>query len=44
MGPAEMKRIAALIDRALKTAGDTNVAAEIRGDVEKLAKEFPLYS
>jgi glycine hydroxymethyltransferase len=44
MGPAEMKRIAALIDRALKAPGDTNVAAGVRGDVEKLAKEFPLYS
>jgi glycine hydroxymethyltransferase len=44
MGPAEMKRIAALIDRALKGSGDANVAAGVRGDVEKLAKEFPLYS
>jgi glycine hydroxymethyltransferase len=44
MGPAEMKRIAALIDRALEAPADTNVAAGVRGDVEKLAKEFPLYS
>ena len=44
MGPAQMQRIAQLIDRALTASGDTNVAAQVRGDVEKLAKEFPLYS
>jgi glycine hydroxymethyltransferase len=44
LGPAEMKRIAALIDRALKAPGDTNVVASVRDDVQKLAKEFPLYS
>lgn len=42
MGPAEMVRVAALIDQAL-TARDEAVLHRIRGDVEGLASGFPLY-
>jgi glycine hydroxymethyltransferase len=42
MGPAEMERIAALIDRALVKQDDATLAA-VRREVESLAAGFPLY-
>ena len=42
MGPAEMERIAGLIDRVLTAPEDSTVAA-VRRDVEELAAAFPLY-
>ena len=42
MGPAEMRRIAVLIDRALSGIDD-DAMARVRRDVEELAAEFPLY-
>jgi glycine hydroxymethyltransferase len=42
MGPAEMEKIAALIDRVL-TAPDDDTVAAVRRDVEELAAAFPLY-
>jgi glycine hydroxymethyltransferase len=42
MGVAEMKTIAALIDRVLRTE-DLAVWAQVKTEVEALAKGFPLY-
>jgi glycine hydroxymethyltransferase len=42
MGPAEMERIAGLIDRVLTTPEEGTVA-QVRRDVEELAAAFPLY-
>jgi len=42
MGRAEMVRVAALIDEALRTADDA-VLGRIRAEVEELAGHFPLY-
>ena len=42
MGPAEMKRVAELIDRVL-THQDEATADRARGEVERLAGKFPLY-
>jgi glycine hydroxymethyltransferase len=42
MGPAEMDKIAGLIDRVLTTPEEDTVAA-VRRDVEELAAAFPLY-
>jgi len=44
MGPAEMKRIAGLIDRVLRAVDDATVANAVREDVRALARAFPLYS
>jgi glycine hydroxymethyltransferase len=44
MGPAEMVKIAGLIDRVLRSVGDASVAAAVREDVRALARAFPLYS
>jgi glycine hydroxymethyltransferase len=44
MGPVEMARIAALIDRVLCAVGDPSVARSVREDVRALARAFPLYS
>lgn len=44
MGPTEMERIAALIDRVLQAPEDASVASAVQNDVRALAKEFPLYS
>jgi glycine hydroxymethyltransferase len=44
MGPAEMVRIAELIDRVLRAVGDASVASAVRDDVRALARAFPLYS
>ena len=44
MGPAEMARIAVLIDRVLRAVGDASVASAVREDVRALARTFPLYS
>ena len=43
MGPAEMRRIAALIDRVLRAPDDANVIQSVRGEVRELAAAFPLY-
>jgi glycine hydroxymethyltransferase len=42
MGPDEMGRIAALIDRVLRSE-DEAVYAAVRGEVDELARSFPLY-
>ncbi len=42
MGPAEMVRIAALIDRVLTTPDDATVGL-VRSDVHELSAAFPLY-
>jgi glycine hydroxymethyltransferase len=42
MGASEMRRIATLIDRVLVGRDDATVDA-VRGDVEALARAFPLY-
>lgn len=42
MGPEEMKRIARLIDRVLRSE-DEAVWATVRGEVEALTRAFPLY-
>jgi glycine hydroxymethyltransferase len=42
MGPAEMKTIARLIDRVLRSE-DEAVWAAVRGEVEELTRAFPLY-
>lgn len=42
MGPEEMKRIAGLIDRVLRSE-DEAVWAAVRGEVEALTRAFPLY-
>ena len=42
MGPAEMVRIAELIDRVLSRR-DEATAANVRGEVEELTGGFPLY-
>lgn len=42
MKEAEMKQIAAWIDRALKNRDDAGVLAEIRGQVSEMNQRFPL--
>jgi glycine hydroxymethyltransferase len=42
MGPAEMERIAVLIDRVLTSPNETTMTA-VRRQVEELAAAFPLY-
>ncbi len=43
MGPAEMTRIAALIDRVLTRPDDEPTIEAVKRDVEELAAAFPLY-
>ncbi|MCU0648820.1 MAG: serine hydroxymethyltransferase [Gemmatimonadaceae bacterium] len=43
MGVAEMARVAELIDRALRAAGDADQLAAVRHDVRALTSAFPLY-
>jgi glycine hydroxymethyltransferase len=43
MGVAEMKQIASLIDRVLKSPDDQRVTSEVRDQVRTLARAFPLY-
>lgn len=43
MKEAEMALIAGLIDRVLENPGDVETLDEIRGEVEALCQEFPLY-
>jgi glycine hydroxymethyltransferase len=42
MGPAEMKTIATLIDRVLRSEDET-VWTKVKGEVEELTRAFPLY-
>jgi glycine hydroxymethyltransferase len=44
MGVTEMKKIAELIIRALKSKGDTQALGQIRAQVVELCRGFPLYS
>jgi glycine hydroxymethyltransferase len=44
MGPAEMARIAVLIDRVLSSPEEQKVLAGVRNEVVALARAFPLYS
>ena len=43
MKEAEMKKIASLIDRVLSAPANEKVIREVRGEVDKLVKKFPLY-
>jgi glycine hydroxymethyltransferase len=43
MKEAEMRRVAALIDRALAQRDDAGVLARVKADVRELAEAFPLY-
>jgi glycine hydroxymethyltransferase len=43
MGPAEMARVAALIDRVIAAPEDEQVIAAVRADVRALTARFPLY-
>jgi glycine hydroxymethyltransferase len=43
MGEGEMRRIAELIDRALRATDDESAVAAVRDDVRALAASFPLY-
>jgi glycine hydroxymethyltransferase len=44
MREAEMKQIASLIDRVLKSPDDQAVKSEVREQARKLAQAFPLYA
>ena len=44
MKEPEMARIADFIDRALQRAGDGAVEAAVRGQVQELTSQFPLYA
>ncbi|CAB5239890.1 unannotated protein [freshwater metagenome] len=44
MGVAEMKTIASLISRAIKSGDDLAKAAEIKSEVHALTARFPIYS
>jgi glycine/serine hydroxymethyltransferase len=44
MKEAEMARIAELIDRVLSRPGDGAVEASVRGQVQELTAQFPLYA
>ena len=43
MGEPEMRVVARLIDRALRSSGDTGVLEEVASDVHELCDAFPLY-
>lgn len=43
MKEADMKQIAALIDRVINNLGNETVIAEVKAGVEKLCDRFPLY-
>jgi glycine hydroxymethyltransferase len=43
MGPAEMGAVARLIGRALDAPADAATLARVKGDVEALTRQFPLY-
>ncbi|MEZ6196958.1 MAG: serine hydroxymethyltransferase [Planctomycetota bacterium] len=43
LGPAEFRRMAELIDRAITARGDADALAKVRGEVETLCRAFPLY-
>ncbi len=43
MGPDEMERIAAIMDRAVSVRGDTTALAKLREESEELCRAFPLY-
>jgi glycine hydroxymethyltransferase len=43
MGEAEMRTIAALIDRVINAPQDGSVASSVKKEVEALAAKFPLY-
>jgi glycine hydroxymethyltransferase len=44
MGVEEMKTIASLIARAVKTADNEKSAQEIKSDVHALTARFPIYT
>lgn len=44
MKEEEMKKIARLIDRVLTEIDNDRIVKEVKGEVRKLAEEFPLYS
>jgi glycine hydroxymethyltransferase len=44
MKEPEMARIADFIDRVLQRAGDGAVEAAVRGQVQELTSQFPLYA
>ncbi len=44
MKEAEMKKIAAMISKVLKAPDDESVLKEVKGEVQELVQEFPLYA
>jgi glycine/serine hydroxymethyltransferase len=42
MKEAEMRTIAALIDRVLRAKGDAQAVESVRGEVHGLCEQFPL--
>ncbi len=42
-GEAEMKKVAALIDRVLKNMGNENIYEHVKNEVKEMCKAFPLY-
>lgn len=44
MGIDEMKVIASLIVKVLKSGGDEKIISEVRNEVEELTEQFPLYT
>jgi glycine hydroxymethyltransferase len=44
MGPSEMQKIGALIAKVLAHLDDETVRGEVRGAVQELCKQFPLYA
>jgi glycine hydroxymethyltransferase len=43
MGPGEMRTVASLIGRVLDAPGDEASLARVKGQVEDLTRQFPLY-
>ncbi len=43
MGPAEMRRIAGMIKRALESAGGESILEGLRKEVSELCQEFPIH-
>jgi len=43
MGPAEMRRIAGLMDRAVAARADEEALARVRAEAAELSRAFPLY-
>ena len=44
LGPNEFRRLVELMDRVLSDANSANVQASVRGEIESLCRQFPLYA